>query len=153
MTVGLFNIPQAAREAAEQRAQDAQTSAEEAFAAAHRYHVEKEEAEAQRNEIIDRETAMANRCAEALSAQRNAEQERDSARSMLKNTQRRVEKLESEHNDTVARLESTRYELAALRARPIEVAVAEPDPAEIDRLAAEKAEHIAALSPSRFIGQ
>lgn len=135
---------QAAREAAEKKARDVQADAEEAYAAAHRYHVEKEEAEAQRDALIDRETEMANLCVEAQTAQRHAEQERDSVRNMLKNTQRRTERLEIEHNDTVAHLESIRAELNALQSRPIEVAVAEPDPAEIERLATEKAEDIAA---------
>lgn len=44
--------------------QQSNTKFEEAFAAAHRYHTERDQAEAQRNELIDRETAYISRIKE-----------------------------------------------------------------------------------------
>ncbi len=135
---------QAAREAAEQKAQDAQAREEEARATAHQYLVEKEDFQAQRNAMIDRETDWAKRVADAQAAQRNAEQDRDAARDMLEKAKRRANHLVQERDDALEHLDAVNSEMDELRARPIEVAVAEPDPAEIERLAEEKAEHIAA---------
>lgn len=135
---------QAAREAAEQKAQDAQAREEEARATAHQYLVEKEDFQAQRNAMIDRETDWAKRVADAQAAQRNAEQDRDAARDMLEKAKRRANHLVQERDDALEHLDAVNSEMDELRARPIEVAVAEPDPAEIERLATEKAESIAA---------
>lgn len=82
---------------------------------------------------------------EALTQKQNQTlAELDSARLLLKNTQRRSNLLENEHNTAVMKLEEARAELRNLRAQPIEMAVAEPDPETIDRLAAEKAEEMTA---------
>lgn len=56
---------------------------------------------------------------------RQASYERDTAKNLLKSTKKQLEKTQSE--------------LEALRAQPVSVAVEQPDPAELDRLAAEKA--------------
>lgn len=63
--------------------------------------------------------------------------ERDSARNLLQNTKSRLEKTQDD-------LTAANSEIAALKKRPIEVAVEKPDPAEIDRLAGEKAEALTA---------
>lgn len=68
---------------------------------------------------------------------RLAEDNRNAMQGMLQTARTRSEVLESERDEA-------RAELSALQSRPIEVAVAEPDPAEIERLATEKAESIAA---------
>ena len=68
---------------------------------------------------------------------RLAEDNRNAMQGMLQTARTRSEVLESERDEA-------RAELAALQSRPIEVAVAEPDPAEIERLANERAESIAA---------
>lgn len=81
---------------------------------------------------------------EALQGKQAAELERDSARNMLKKAQQRADMLSTDCNAAVNLLNEANAELAALRAAPIEMAVAEPDPAEIERLATEKAEAIAA---------
>lgn len=63
--------------------------------------------------------------------------ERSTAQNLLQNTKSRLEKTQDE-------LSAAQSELAALKNRPIEVAVEKPDPAEIDRLAREKAEALSA---------
>lgn len=73
-----------------------------------------------------------------------AEKDRDAARELLKKTKARADTLATNFSILENERDEARAELAALRARPIDVAVAEPDPAEIERLAAEKAESIAA---------
>lgn len=89
----------------------------------------------------------------AQKAMIEAKQERDAARDMLEKAKRRANHLVQERDDALEHLDAVNSEMDELRARPIEVAVAEPDPAEIERLATEKAESIAAQRTAELKAQ
>lgn len=141
---------QAARKAAEERAMDIGRDMDNLISEndeiLDKLHKTREQLEASERYARDEKNAMQQSLNQAIS-------ERDSARNMLKNTQKRAERMEIDHSATVSLLRAAKSELAELQSRPIEMAVAEPDPAEIERLATEKAEGIAAQRTAELQAQ
>lgn len=124
---------------ADRRAEQAKSREEEARAAADHYHEKYEEANAARNAAIDVQGEYIRRAADAEQKATRFAQIKDAALDQVKQAQA---KLEAERSDSRRAAAELQQRIRELEARPVEVVAADPD--EVNRLAEEKAQAIAA---------
>lgn len=124
---------------ADRRAEQAKSREEEARAAADHYHEKYEEANAARNAALDAQGEFARRAADAEQKATRFAQIKDAALDQVKQAQA---KLEAERSDSRRAAAQLQQRIRELEARPVEVVAADPD--EVNRLAEEKAQAIAA---------
>lgn len=137
-----------AREKAEQEVALASEREEKARAAAHKYHVQLEEANGQRNRLLDEQGAYISRATEAEErakaaevAAREAEKQRDGARDALQAAKLRGDQWQEKAEARQARIQE-------LESRPIQTTAMDSD--EVDRLVAQRLdEELAKQTPRR----
>lgn len=137
-----------AREKAEQEVALASEREEKARAAAHQYHVQYEEANGQRNRLLDEQGAYISRTTEAEerakaaeAAAREAEKQRDGAREALQAAKLRGDQWQEKAEARQARIQE-------LESRPIQTTAMDSD--EVDRLVAQRMEEeLARQTPRR----
>lgn len=137
-----------AREKAEQEVALASEREEKARAAAHKYHVQLEEANGQRNRLLDEQGAYISRATEAEErakaaevAAREAEKQRDGARDALQAAKLRGDQWQEKAEARQARIQE-------LESRPIQTTAMDSD--EVDRLVAQRLdEELARQTPRR----
>lgn len=141
-----------ARKKAEHDAQRYREDSEKAREAAHTYHCQYEQANQQRNALLDQQTEYIYRIEAAEKDKAAAQQRAAKAEAQGKKDAALVEKLQDivlQRDNEVAE-QKERADAAEIRARqaenrPVEVAVQAPDPAEVQRLASEKAAEMTAM--------
>lgn len=137
-----------AREKAEQEVALASEREEKARAAAHKYHVQLEEANGQRNRLLDEQGAYISRATEAEerakaaeAAAREAEKQRDGARDALQAAKLRGDQWQEKAEARQARIQE-------LESRPIQTTAMDSD--EVDKLVAQRMEEeLAKQTPRR----
>lgn len=137
-----------AREKAEQEVALASEREEKARAAAHQYHVQYEEANGQRNRLLDEQGVYISRITEAEerakaaeAAAREAEKQRDGARDALQAAKLRGDQWQEKAEARQARIHE-------LESRPIQTTAMDSD--EVDRLVAQRMEEeLAKQTPRR----
>lgn len=137
-----------AREKAEQEVALASEREEKARAAAHKYHVQFEEANGQRNRLLDEQGVYISRITEAEerakaaeAAAREAEKQRDGARDALQAAKLRGDQWQEKAEARQARIQE-------LESRPIQTTAMDSD--EVDRLVAQRMdEELARQAPRR----
>lgn len=137
-----------AREKAEQKVALASEREEKARAAAHQYHVQYEEANGQRNRLLDEQGVYISRITEAEerakaaeAAAREAEKQRDGARDALQAAKLRGDQWQEKAEARQARIQE-------LESRPIQTTAMDSD--EVDRLVAQRMEEeMARQAPRR----
>lgn len=137
-----------AREKAEQEVALASEREEKARAAAHQYHVQYEEANGQRNRLLDEQGVYISRITEAEerakaaeAAAREAEKQRDGARDALQAAKLRGDQWQEKAEARQARIQE-------LESRPIQTTAMDSD--EVDRLVAQRLdEELAKQTPRR----
>ena len=137
-----------AREKAEQKVALASEREEKARAAAHQYHVQYEEANGQRNRLLDEQGVYISRITEAEerakaaeAAAREAEKQRDGARDALQAAKLRGDQWQEKAEARQARIQE-------LESRPIQTTAMDSD--EVDRLVAQRLdEELAKQTPRR----